>query len=409
LFGWFRKRPLDVEVTVRKLAAALLALALGAAACGGGGGGGGAEEGPIRIGLITSLTGNYAPLGTNDEKGVNLAVAQINQSGGINGRQVEVVVRNDETNPDQAVIAFNDLLGQEVAAVIGPVFSNASLAVIPIAERNQMPFVSTSASDQQVEPIREYAFMTPPLASQVAERHLQHFQAQGMTRIALAHDTQSAYAVTGYTKIKELAAPYGVEFVADETFETGTGDFSPLFTHVRESGADALMVWATGAPAVVITKQFAAANLGMQLVMTGAECSTLYTEPAGPAADGVILDCVVGVIGPHLPDSDLKNTVTEMAVPFQEQHGYYPPQFAFDAYTAMRALAAAIEKAGSTEADAIRSALEGLTMVTPSGRVEFGPDKHHALVPENISVVTIQNGEFVPTEWSRQELMNNFG
>jgi branched-chain amino acid transport system substrate-binding protein len=400
-----------VEVTVRKLASALLILALGAAACGGGGGGSGGDagEGPIRIGLITSLTGNYAPLGTNDEKGVNLAVAQINQNGGINGRQVEVIVRNDETNPDQAVIAFNDLLGQEVDAVIGPVFSNSSLAVIPLAERNQMPFVSTSASDQQVEPIREYAFMTPPLASQVAERHLQHFQAEGMTRIALAHDTQSAYAVTGYTKIKELAAPYGVEFVADETFETGTGDFSALFTHVRESGADALMVWVTGAPAVVITKQFAEANLGMELVMTGAECSTLYTEPAGPAANGVILDCVAGVIGPHLPESELKDTVMEMAVPFQEQHGYYPPQFAFDAYTAMRALAAAIEKAGSTDADAIRSALEGLTMVTPSGRLEFGPDKHHALVPENISVVTIQNGEFVPTEWSRQELMNNFG
>ncbi|MQA87618.1 MAG: ABC transporter substrate-binding protein [Streptosporangiales bacterium] len=400
-----------MEVNVRKLASALLILSLGAAACGGGGGEGegDAEEGPIKLGLITSLTGNYAPLGTNDDKGVKLAVDQINQAGGINGRKLEVIVKNDQTSPDQAAIAFNDLLGQEVDAVIGPVFSNSSLAVIPLAERNKMPFVSTSASDQQVQPIRKYAFMTPPLASQVAERHLQHFQAEGMTKIAIAHDTQSAYAVTGYNETKKRVAKYGVELVADETFETTTSDFSSLFTHVRESGAEALLVWVTGAPAVVVTKQFAGADLDMDLVMTGAECSTLYTEPAGKAAEGVLLDCVAGPIGPHLPEGDLKKSVMEMATPFQERHGYYPPQFAFDAYTATRVLAKAIEKAGSTDADDIQAALENLTMVAPSGMFNYRPDKHHGLVLEDVSVVEVKDGEFVPTEWSAQELQKDFG
>lgn len=396
---------------MRKLAAALLIMFLSAAACGGGGngGGGGGDEGPITLGLITSLTGNYRPLGTNDELGAKLAVQHLNDAGGINGRKVEITVKNDQTDPNQAVIAFNELLGEDVDAVVGPVFSNSSLAVIPLAQRNQMPYVSTSASTQQVEPIREYAFMTPPTANLVAERHLQRFKAEGMTEIAVAHDTESSFAVTGYEAMKEVAPEYGVEFVADETFETATNDFSSIFTHIRGTGADALMVWATGSPAVVLTKQFATADLDMGLVMTGAECSTLYTEPAGEAAEGVALDCVAGAIGPHLPESELKQAVMEVAEPFEQANGYYPPQFAFDAYTAVQVLGAAFEEAGSTEAEQVQAALENLTLLTPSGTFEYTPTKHHGLSLEDLSIVTVKDGEFVPTEWSKQQLEKEFG
>lgn len=397
---------------MRKLAFALLTLSLAAtAACGGGGGGGGggAEEGPIKVGLIAALTGNYRPLGTNDEKGVRVAVEQINKNGGINGRKIQLIVKNDQTQPEQSVIAFNELMGEDVVAVIGSAFSNSALAVIPLAERNKIPYISASASDQQVEPIRKYAFMTPPLASQIAERHLQEFQADGTTKIAVAHDTESSFAVTGYKKMKEMASKYGVEFVADETFETATSDFSSLFTHVRESGADALMVWATGAPAVVITKQFATADLNMDLVMTGAECSTLYTEPAGEAAEGVTLDCIVGVLGPDLPEGELKQVVMDTATPFEQKNGYYPPQFAFDANTAMQVLAEAIKNAGSTDREKIRTALESTSLTTPSGTLEFTPSKHHGLSLEDIAIVTVENGQFVPTERSQQQLEKDFG
>ncbi|GEL16878.1 ABC transporter substrate-binding protein [Pseudonocardia asaccharolytica] len=391
--------------------ALLGALALVLAACGGGSGGQagqagqGGGSGPIKLGQIASLTGNYTPLGTNDQLGAAQAVKEINDAGGLlGGRQLEITVRDDKTQPDQAVIAFNDLASQGVVAVVGSSFSNSSLAVIPIAERREIPYVSTAAADEQVEPVRSYAFMTPPTAGVVAEQLLKYFQASGMTRMAVAYDTQSAFAQTGWNKQQAMAAKYGVEFVAVESFETGATNFSSVLTHVRDSGAQGLMVWATGAPAVIITKQFATSGLAMPLVMSHAEASTLYTQPAGPAAEGVIVASSLAVAGPELPASKVKDVVLAMAGPFQEANGYYPPQFAFDGYGAVKLIAAAIEQAGSDDPKAIQQALNNLTLLTPEGEYRYTPQDHSGLQVEDVAITQVQNGQFVLTDWSRKQL-----
>lgn len=395
---------------MRRLLPVVACAALVLAACGGGSSPGGQQEqGPIKIGAIFPLTGNYQPLGTEDKKGAELAIRQINESGGINGRQVELIIKNDKTKPDQSVIAYNELKGQDVAGVIGSSFSNCALAVEPIAQRDKMPIISVSASVEQVQPIKSYVFMVPGTSVQYAESLLQYFQAQGMNEIAVAYDTQSSYAVTGFNATKDLASEYGIDLVTTEEFQTSTGDFSAVFSHVRDSGAQGLLVWATGAPAVVATKQFDSAGMDMPLIMTGAEASKLYTDPAGEAANGVILNSSVSVVGPHLPESELKDVVTAMAEPFQQKHGYYPPQFAGDAYTAVKLMAAAIEKAGSTDDEAIQQALENLTLLTPNGEYSYGPDDHSGLDLSAISVNEIQDGEIVPTEWGQRQLQKNYG
>lgn len=387
-------------------------LMLGLAACGGGsgetggsGGSGGNSAEPILLGQIASLTGNYTPLGTNDKLGAAQAIAEINDAGGVlDGRKLEIKVADDKTQPDQAVIAFNDLASQGVVAFVGSSFSNSSLAVIPNAERQQIPYISTAAADEQVEPVSEYAFMTPPTAGSVAEQLLRYFKAQGMTKMAVAYDTKSAFAQTGWDKMKSMADKYGITFVDEETFETTTTNFAPQLTHVGASGADGLMVWATGAPAVIITKQFATANLGMPLVMSHAEASTLYTEPSGEAANGVIVASSLAVVGPDLPDSDVKDAALAMAEPFQKANGYYPPQFAFDGYGAVKLIAAAIDKAGSAEPADIQKALNELTLLTPEGEYTFSSDDHSGLTVDDVAINVVKDGAFVPTDWSKQEL-----
>lgn len=381
-------------------------LTLSLAACGGGSGGSGGDSSqPVQLGQIASLTGNYTPLGTNDQLGAAQAVQEINDSGGVlGGRRLQIQVEDDKTQPDQAVIAFNDLVSKDVVAVVGSSFSNSSLAVIPQAERQQIPYISTAAADEQVEPVSSFAFMTPPTAGVVAEQLLRYFQAQGMTRMAVAYDTKSAFAVTGWKKMSSLADKYGITFVDEETFETTTTNFAPQLTHVAGSGADGLMVWATGAPGVIITTQFATANLGIPLALSHAEASTLWSQPAGAAANGVIVATSLAVVGPHLPDSDIKNAALAMADPFQKANGYYPPQFAFDGYVAVKMIAAAIEKAGSTDPGAIQKALDELTLTTPEGEYRFSSDDHSGLGVDDVAVTVVTNGEFVPTDWSLQQL-----
>jgi len=367
------------------------------------------EEGPLRIGLIVSLTGNYQPLGTEDQKAVQLAVEQVNAEGGLLGRQVELLVRDDQSEPDQSVLAWGQLVDSDVVAVIGSPFSNSALATIPQVDRDEVPYISLTPADEQVEPIHPYVFVVPALSGTYAERMLQYFQATGVTDVAVAYDTQSSYAVAGFAGMEERAADYGVTLIGPEEFQTGVTEFSAVFTHVRDSDAQALAVWATGPPAVALTQQYADSGLDIPLMLTGAQASPLFLEPAGAAAEGVNVLSSVGVVPDALPDGPLKTAVDELTAAYESEHGYPPPQFAQDGYSGAQLLFAAIEQAGSTEPEQIREALEGLNLVTPNGVYQYSSSDHSGLPKEYISVNVVEDGRLVPTEWASEQLASLTG
>ncbi|MFI7613780.1 ABC transporter substrate-binding protein [Nonomuraea terrae] len=389
---------------MRRLLPSLAALLLALTACAGDGGGGGSgAQDPIRVGLIVSLTGNYTPLGSEDKKAVELAVEQVNAQGGLLGRKVELVTRDDKTAPDQGIVAYNQIKG-EIDALIGPVFSNAALAVEPLAQRDRMPYLSLAPAQEQVEPIKSYIFVTPALSSMYAERYLQYIQAEGIKTIAVAWDSKSAYSVSGHESMVQLAAEYGVTIAVDEPYETTTSDFSALFQHVRDSQAEALVFWGSGAPGVTAAKQYVAAGLETPLFLTGSQASTLWLEPMGKDAEGMIVQSAIGVVGEHLPAGRQKEVIEQMAAPFEQKHGYPPPQFAQDGYSASLLLFEAIRKAGSTDKTKIQQALETMDLITPNGRFRYSPTDHSGLSPEYISINTVRNGAFVPTEWAKEQL-----
>ncbi|MFG1962238.1 ABC transporter substrate-binding protein [Nonomuraea sp. NPDC049028] len=388
---------------MRRFLPSLACLVLATAACGSGGGGGSGAQDPIKVGLIVSLTGNYTPLGSEDKKAVELAVEQINNGGGLLGRKVELVARDDKTAPDQGIVAYNQIKG-EIDALIGPVFSNSALAIEPLAQRDKMPYLSLAPAQEQVEPIKSYVFVTPALSSMYAERYLQYLQATGLKTVAVAYDSKSAYSVSGHKAMVALAPKYGVKIAVDEPYETTTSDFSPLFTHVRGSAAEALVFWGSGAPGVTAAKQYAAAGLKVPLFLTASQASKLWLEPMGAAAEGMTLQSAIGVVGEQLPDGKQKQVIEQMAKPYQQKYGYPPPQFAQDGYSAGLLLFEAIKKAGGTDKAKIQQALETMDLVTPNGRFRYSPTDHSGLSPEYISVNTVKNGQFITTPWAKAQL-----
>jgi branched-chain amino acid transport system substrate-binding protein len=386
---------------VRRLAISLAALSLVAAGCGDDTA---TSNDPIQIGQIVSLTGNYSPLGSENKKSVELAVEKVNHDGGVLGRQLKVTVKDDQSKPDQSVIGFNDLRGDDVAAIIGSPFSNSALATIPSVDRAKIPYLSLTPADEQVKPLHPYVFVVPALSSAYAERILQYFKATGVSTVAVAHDTKSSYAVAGYNGLTDKASKYGVKIAVSEEFQTDATEFSALLGHVRSSNAQALVVWATGAPAVALTKQYASAGLNIPLVLTGAQASKLFLEPVGAAAEGVTVASSIGVVGPDLPDGKQKDAISELTTSFSDKYGYPPPQFAQDGYSAVKLLVAAIEKAGSAEPEKVRDAMEGLTLTTPNGEYKYSKTNHAGLGPEFISVNTVVDGAFKPTDWSSEQL-----
>ena len=293
-----------------RIVAVFMSVALsGATACAALGGAPAAQSGLIKVGMVTSLTGNYAPLGTNDKLAVQQIVDGVNAKNGINGRKIDLEIVDDGSDPNQSVIQFNKVIGDGAVAVLGPPQSTADLAIKPVANDKKMPTISLGAADEQVVPVTPYLWMTAPLSSQVARVCVDFIKSQGKTKLAMLYDTKNAYAVAGHDSTKKILDQAGIQLVEDETFETSQTNFAPQFAKIADTKPEFLLVWATGAPPVVITKGWADLKNGIPLMMTAAEASTLYVQPAGAAAEGVFVQASMGVLGQSLPARDRKSVV----------------------------------------------------------------------------------------------------
>ena len=388
----------------------LLCLALSAAsACAALGNSSGSSSGPIKVGMVTSLTGNYAPLGTNDKLAAQQIVDGVNGKNGINGRKIDLEIVDDGSDPNQSVVQFNKVIGDGAVAVLGPPQSTADLALKPIANEKKVPTISLGAADDQVVPVTPYMWMTAPLSSQVANVCVNFIKSQGKSKLAMLYDTKNAYAVAGHDATKNALDKAGIQLVDDETFETTQTNFAPQFAKIVDAKPDFLLVWATGAPPVVITKAWADQNTGIALMMTAAEASPLYVQPAGQAAEGVFVQASMGVLGQSLPASNkYKKLIDDFAGPFQQANQYYPPQFAWDGMVATSLLMDAITRKGAAS-DQIRDGLDSVDLDTPQGHYTFTAQKHSGLPDSSNLMTVIKGGQFVPAPGVTQDQLSTAG
>jgi branched-chain amino acid transport system substrate-binding protein len=381
----------------------------GATACAALGNAPAAPSGAIKIGMVTSLTGNYAPLGTNDKLAAQQIVDGVNARNGINGRKIELEIVDDGSDPNQSVIQFNKVIGDGVVAVLGPPQSTSDLAIKPVANDKKMPVISLGAADDQVVPVTPYMWQTAPLSSQVARVCVDYIKSQGKSKLAMLYDTKNAYAVAGHDSTKKILDQAGIQLVDDETFETSQTNFAPQFAKIADTRPDFLLVWATGAPPVVITRAWADLKNGIALMMTAAEASTLYVQPAGPAAEGVFVQASMGVLGQSLPASNkFRRLIDDFAGPFQQANNYYPPQFAWDGMIATTILIDAITRKGATS-EQIREGLDSVDLDTPQGHYGYSPQKHSGM-PDSASLMSVvTNGQFVPAPGVSQDSLARAG
>jgi branched-chain amino acid transport system substrate-binding protein len=384
----------------------IVALLVGTGCAGGSAqpSGGSSPGGTIKIGLLTSLTGNYAPLGTNDKLAAVQMVDSVNAKGGINGRKIELLIEDDQSNPQQTVISYQKLIDEGVVAIEGPPQSTAELALKPIVGQKKIPDVSVGASDDQVIPIEPYLFQTTPLASQVSTACLKQIQALKYTKIAMLTDTKNAYAIKGHDVTTKLVSKYGISIVDDETFETSQTNFAPQIAKIVSNKPDILLVWATGGPPVTITKQWGDAKTGIPLMMTAAEASPLYINPAEPQVEGVYVQATLAVLGPNVPSSNkYKKLMDSFGNQFQQANGTWPPQFAWDSMLAMTFIFDAIKRKGATPS-AIQAGLQSISLDTPQGHYTYGKDKHFGMPNSSNLMAIVQNKQMVPTPESQADL-----
>ena len=248
-------------------------VALLLAACGGGDEGGDTEAGggePIRIGALTSLTGNFTPWGVQVRDGMQLAVNEINQAGGVDGRQLELVVADDQSQAEEGARALERLIEREgVVAVGGIISSDVGLATARIAEESDVPlFLVKAGAGNILNSGSRHTFRTClPAAPMVAGPVLQYVQSKNLTRVgAIVADYAWGQAIKA--ALEETFAEAPDIRLQVEVAPVGETDFT---TYLRSlDRLDPQMIVATGHPpgAGAITVQ--SADLGFDVPITGA-------------------------------------------------------------------------------------------------------------------------------------------
>lgn len=391
-------------------AGSAVAVALGVVAVGGAGASGKkASHAPITIGVVTSLTGSYAPLGKADIEGMDIAVSQINASGGIRGHKVKLIVKDDQTNASQATVAMNALVSEHVSAVVSGAYNQSSEAMDPIAEKSHVPLVELTSQANTVIPPKPYVYEIVPVAHYWALPLLMYMHSEHIKKIAVAYNTSDPWDIQGYQTFQQLGKKYGVSIVDSETYTNSTTDFSPQLTHIRGSKAQALMFWGAGnAPDVVLTKQFRASGIKMRLIATAVQASYLFTQPAGAAANGLILDGNDADLGAALPaKAPFTKVANGLIKPYEKKYHSQPPQFGVDAYAGAQVLFAALKKAKSFRPMAVNAAISHIKVLTADGLYAFSSKNHGGISNlNNIAMMTVKKGKLVPVAWEKARFKN---
>jgi branched-chain amino acid transport system substrate-binding protein len=357
-----------------------------------------ADPEPYKIGTVLSVTGPAAFLGDDMKKGAEIAVDEINKSGGIAGHKIEWVFYDAESQAAKGVNAAKRLIEQDQVAIIvgGGNMSGIALGMAPLTEKAEMPFISTEGAVAIVSPVadRQYEFKTTLDDAQVIDRAIDYWHKKGVKKVALLADN-SGFGQGATTQMHELAEKAGIEVVY-ETFTPTDTTLVPQLTRIKEANVDAILCWTTAPSGVVFLKEVQQLGLGDKMIMHGyGFVSQRYMELAGDAASGLLLIGQKFPVGADLPDTDpVKAQVEKLTAAFEKAYGKVPNQFVAQTYDAMAMAKVALEQ-GGTDHKKIRDALEGLhDFKGLGGTFNFSKERHSGLAKSDAVIMTWKDGRF---------------
>jgi branched-chain amino acid transport system substrate-binding protein len=323
---------------------------------------------PIVIGVLGALTGSSASLGKAQQQGVDLALAEINASGGILGRIAKAVYRDDEADPTKSLTAAQELVDKEgVDFLIGTTNSTPAATVIPFLQDNKIVSVTSIATSNTIIDAAKfpYAFRVFIPNGLQANALVSNAKQRGYQKIALVADT-SALGVDGLAAMVKYCDQYGVKPVAQLTYKSDDTDMSPVAQGLMRSGADCALFWTLGADGAKIVKALERVGYIDKLNIYGYTgiSMTNFSELAGPGAS----KCAsLGVKDWAVADSksQLKGRFLDLYDKIAAKYGVYGPgkrdtnpYHVAAGYDSAMLLKWAIETAGKTDADAVKTAIE---------------------------------------------------
>jgi branched-chain amino acid transport system substrate-binding protein len=349
-----------------------------------------AQSGPIKIGVVTPLSGTYTPIGEQVKMGLDLAAKEINAAGGINGRKINLIYEDEEANPAVATQKAEKLFQVEkVDFLTGTVNSVSTLAVGQVAERNNK-LIATSVSfadsitgdkcSPNVFRVNARAGMQSAALAAWVDKEIPKSNIFFIgPDYEMGRSTVSAF--------KRASTEKGAKDVGEVFAPLDNKDYSPYFGQVRAAKPNVIYTSVAGNDTVRLFSQMEeyGLNKGVTLVGASGTVTSQNMGAIGKSANGF----VTGVgYSPKLDNPANKKFVAD----FQKAYNKLPDLYGADSYGLLYFYKAAVEKAKSTETDKVRTAMDDLSWQTPQGTKKMRAGDHQAM--QDMFAVRVENGEF---------------
>ncbi len=364
-----------------------VALMLLAAGCNKSSSSGNSNE--IVIGHVASLTGDTATFGTSADEGIRLALDEINAKGGVLGKKIRVQTEDDRSLADEAKTAANKLITRDhVCALLGEIASSRSIAIAPVAEDAKIPMLSPGSTNPKVTQGYQYVFrncFTDPFQGECMARFA--IEDLKLKRFAILYPVNSDYGVGLRDYVEAYVKKVGDEIVAKLGYtEKSDVDFRGQLTKIKNANPEAIFVTGYYTEAGLIAQQ--ARELGITVPLIGGDGwdSDKTISIGGKAIEGCFFT------NHYSPDEDRPEVKAFVDAYEKKYSGKVPDAMAILSYDAMRIMADAIRRAGSTSGDKIRDALAGTKDFPGASGITSIDSNHNA--KKAIVVIEIKNGRF---------------
>jgi branched-chain amino acid transport system substrate-binding protein len=356
---------------------------------------------PVKIGLVAALSGPSAKSGEGITRGITIAIDEINARGGVlGGRMLELVRRDDESNPAKGQTAARELIDKEgVAAIFGGIDSPVSLAIVPVMNTAQVPFMGVWAAATNITRNNgnpNFVFRVSAVDVLVDRALIKHAMTSFGSKtpgLMLVNNGWGESNLNGLTAAAEAA---GIKLAGAEKFDEKDADMTPQLQRLREAGADSVILVGNAAPGAQVVKSLQRSAWAVPVVSHWGISGGRFPELAGSWAGKVHFVQTYSFFGPQ---NDVgKRLLAAMMAKYPDVKGpgdVTPPVGVANAYDAMQLTALALAKAGSTEGPKVREGFLGIESYQGLIKNYIKPftEANHDALNENDYVMVRYNGD----------------
>src|SRR5262249_30146712 len=351
----------------------------------------------IKLGAVLSVTGPASFLGDPEKKTLEIYVDEVNAKGGVNGQKLQLVIYDDGGDANNARTFATRLVEEDkIAAMVGGTTTGSTLAMIPLFEEAQIPFISLAGAIQIIAPVRKWVFKTPHTDKMACEKIFADLKRRRLTTIAMISGTE-AFGKSMRDQCVAVAPRAGVTIAHEETYGPRDSDMTPQLTNIRnKAGVQAVVNAGFGQGPAIVTRNYHQLAIALPLYQSHGVASKQFIELAGQAAEGVRLPAAALLVPDKLDDKDpQKPVVVGYSRTYQHKTGQAVSTFGGHAYDGLMILTQAMERAKSADKAKVRDEIEKTKgYVGTGGVVTMSPTDHMGLDLSAFRMLEIKNGDW---------------